>query len=195
MKKKRIVIAGVVSVVGVGLLSGAYLAGVVVADPTTTPEYTQMSRELSGERAELASASEEVSDLEQQLSESQAQVEALSSTVPDNGESGDDPAVSSGAALAPRNLKLGVQVRSKECFGSAGCNVSVQIEPSYVGTQDVSEGSWDITYEIRGGEDGPIVETMTLDGGSFSFPEEQLLSTRSSGTKLRAVVIRVQARS
>jgi hypothetical protein len=115
--------------------------------------------------------------------------------VPDNGESGDEPAVSSGAALAPRNLKLGVQVRSKECFGSAGCNLTVQIEPSYVGTQDVSEGSWDVTYEIRGGVDGPIVETMTLESGSFSFPEEQLVSTRSSGTKLTAVVIRVQTRS
>lgn len=187
--------AGVVSVVGVGLLVGAYLVGLVVVDPTTTPEYAQMSRELAGERAELASVSEGLSDLEQQLAESQAQVEALTSTVPDNGESGDEPAVSSGAALAPRNLKLGLQVRSKECFGSAGCNLTVQIDPSYVGSQDVSEGSWDITYEIRGGVDGPIVETMTLESGSFSFPEEQLVSTRSSGTKLKAVVIRVQTRS
>jgi hypothetical protein len=53
MTKKRAVMAGVVSVVGVGLLVGAYLVGLAVADPTTTPEYAQMSKDLAGERAEL----------------------------------------------------------------------------------------------------------------------------------------------
>ena len=71
--------------------------------------------------------------------------------------------------------------------------MTVQISPQYVGTQDASSGSWEITYEIRGGEDGTIVETMTLEDGTFTFPEEQSLSTRSSATKLTAVATSVSA--
>ncbi|MBU1801363.1 MAG: hypothetical protein KKA97_03790 [Actinobacteria bacterium] len=90
-------------------------------------------------------------------------------------------------AIAPRNIKIGLKTREKSCFGSAGCNVTVQADPDYVGNQDASAGSWEITYEIRGGEDGPIIETMTLIDGTFTFSEEQYVSTSSSSTELEAV--------
>jgi hypothetical protein len=88
-------------------------------------------------------------------------------------------------------MKLTVRVRSKECFRAAGCNVTVQIDPSYVGNQDVTTGSWEMTYELRGGEDGPVIETMTLESGTFSFPEEQFVSTTSSASPITAVVTEV----
>jgi hypothetical protein len=110
---------------------------------------------------------------------------------PSPGAAAAEPAVSGGAALAPRNIKLGVRVRSKECFGSAGCLVTVQIDPSYVGDQDLSTGSWEMTYELRGVEDGPVIEMMTLESGTFSFPEEQDVSTTSSSSPITAVVTEV----
>lgn len=164
---------------GVGLLGGTLLS-----DPTTSAEYKSLAKDLEA-------ASSRSGELQRELTSAQAQVEALTSESQDAGGSSNAPAVSEGAALAPRNLKIGLRTRQKECFGSAGCNVTVQIVPRYVGTQDVSTGSWEITYEIRGAEDGPQIETMTLEHGTFSFPEEQSLQTRTSNDKLTAAVTEV----
>lgn len=84
-----------------------------------------------------------------------------------------------------------LKIRSKECFGSAGCNVGFQIDPQYLGFADVSTGTYDITYRVDGGEDGPMINTFQLEDGQASFPSEELASTPSSTTKLRARVISV----
>lgn len=93
--------------------------------------------------------------------------------------------------VRPRDFKFGVKIREKECFGSAGCNVVYQINPRYIGADDLSEGTWDITYRITGPEDGPALNTMRLEDGTFSFDEEEFASTPSSSTVLRAHVTRV----
>jgi hypothetical protein len=182
-----------------GLTAGAFVVGRVTVDPTATDEYQAQSTKLKSAQTELttveqqlATSSDEIETLKGDLSEAEAQVDALTADLP-AGESPNEPALSDGVAIAPRNVKIAVKTRSQQCFGSAGCNVTVQVDPDYVGNQDVSTGSWEITYEIRGGEDGPIIETMTLTDGTFTFPEEQSLSTTSSGTKLKAVVTDVAA--
>lgn len=194
MTKKRIAAA----IVGIAIAVGAFVGGMFVPDPTDSDEYKSLAERLRDRESALFDAEEDLesaqgnlSDVEARLSEAELQVDALTSTAQDSGEASGEPAVSGGAAVAPRNFKLGLRTRSKQCFGSAGCNVTVQVAPSYVGSQDVSSGSWEITYEIRGGEDGPQVETMTLENGTFSFPEEQDLSTTSSGVRLEAVVTEV----
>ncbi|MBT9276120.1 hypothetical protein KMZ32_18760 [Phycicoccus sp. MAQZ13P-2] len=96
-----------------------------------------------------------------------------------------DPVV---ADLAPADFKLGVKIKRRKCFGSAGCNVTYVIEPEYVGFADVSTGSYDITYEVSGVEDGPAVNTMTLEDGTMSFDSEESASTTSSKAKLKAKV-------
>jgi len=93
--------------------------------------------------------------------------------------------------VKPRDFKLGVKIRQKECFGSAGCNVVYQINPKYVGSDDLSVGTWDITYRVTGPEDGPSVNTMRLEDGTFSFDEEEVASTPSTSTVLTARVTRV----
>jgi len=85
-----------------------------------------------------------------------------------------------------------VKIREKECFGSAGCNVTYQIDPDYVGVEDIGDGTWDITYRVSGPEDGPTINTMDLEDGTFSFDEEETTSTPSSSTKLKATVTRVE---
>jgi len=172
----------------VAVLTGAaFFGGRLSVDPTTSKEFRAQAKELQTNRSQVVS-------LGSQLSDAQAQVDALVADVPeDEGGGPTDPAMSGGHALAPRNIKIGLKVRSKECFGSAGCNLEVQIDPNYVGDQDLSNGSWDITYEIRGGEDGPVVETMTLEDGTFSFPESQSVSTSSTSTQLTAVATSVDS--
>ncbi|KRC53036.1 MULTISPECIES: hypothetical protein [unclassified Nocardioides] len=161
-------------------------------DPTSSDQYESQTEKLEAAGRDLDSAHEEINTLSDQVSDAEAQVDALLADQPP-GEGADEPALSDGVAIAPKNIKIALRTRSKECFGSAGCLVTVQADPNYVGTQDASTGSWEITYEIRGGEDGPVIETMTLTDGTFTFPEEQSLETASSGTRLQAVVTEVYA--
>lgn len=191
--------AGVIVALSVALAAGAFVVGRVTGDPKSADAYQAQSTKLDSVETELSTANDklkasenEVEVLAGAVSDAEAQVDALTAAIP-AGESSDEPALSDGVAIAPRNIKIGINTRSQQCFGSAGCNVTVQVDPDYVGTQDASTGSWEITYEIRGGEDGPIIETMTLTDGTFSFPEEQNLSTTSSSTKLKAVVTSVAA--
>jgi hypothetical protein len=61
-----------------------------------------------------------------------------------------------------------------------------QIAPDYVGDVDISSGSYEVTYRVLGGEDGPQINTFTLDSGTASFDQEESISTPSSATSLRA---------
>jgi hypothetical protein len=91
---------------------------------------------------------------------------------------------------------LKIKTTDKQCFGSAGCNVTVKITPQYAGaSRDAlpDEGTIDITYKVTGDESGPITGTATaqLADGTVDTPEESL-STRSSGTKITATVTDVE---
>jgi hypothetical protein len=194
MNKKTIIAAVVAVIVAVA----AFFGGMTASDPKDSSEYKALARDLKDtekdlrvKEEELASTIDDLADSESELTDAKAQLDALTSEALDSGVAVGEPAVSGGAAVAPRNFKIGVRIRSKECFGSAGCIVEVQIVPDYVGQQDVSTGSWELIYELRGGEDGPVIETMTLESGTFSFPEEQSLDTRSSSTPITAVVTEV----
>jgi hypothetical protein len=59
-----------------------------------------------------------------------------------------------------------LRVTSKQCFGSAGCNVEYDVIPKWAGDQPAADarldGEYDLTYAVTGSEDGPIVETMTV---------------------------------
>jgi hypothetical protein len=59
-----------------------------------------------------------------------------------------------------------LRITSKQCFGSAGCNVEYDVIPKWAGDQPAADaqldGKYDLTYAVTGSEDGPIVETMTV---------------------------------
>ncbi|WP_091178192.1 hypothetical protein [Microlunatus flavus] len=91
------------------------------------------------------------------------------------------------------DFKLGVKTLSKECFGSAGCNVSFRIKPSYVGSQDLpTSGEIEVTYKITGLQD-PVENTFTVDGeGTITYTKEEDGQTQSKGDKLGAKVTDVE---
>jgi hypothetical protein len=92
---------------------------------------------------------------------------------------------------AKDDFELKVKTLSKHCFGSAGCNVTFRVSLGYRGVLGLDpDKTYEITYEIRGGEDA-MIGTVEATGDNYTLPDEDLISTRSSGARLRAVVIDV----
>jgi hypothetical protein len=82
----------------------------------------------------------------------------------------------------------------KQCFGSAGCNVTYRVTVGYPGAalNLDPDKTYELTYEVRGGEDGPVVNTLTVQGDSFETDQEELVSTSSSRSKLTVRVLSVE---
>jgi hypothetical protein len=89
------------------------------------------------------------------------------------------------AALSPKDFKIRVKVLTKKCFGSAGCNVTYRIDPEYVGSAPLPDGTVEVTYTVKGAED-PIINTFTIEDGEASFESEERASTSSSKKTLTA---------
>jgi len=90
------------------------------------------------------------------------------------------------AALTPADFTMELRTTERQCFGSAGCNVTVEPTLSYVGDWNGvdPDAVYEITYEIRGDESGPVIGTAELsDETSLSYTPT-LLSTASSGKKV-----------
>lgn len=90
------------------------------------------------------------------------------------------------------DFAVNVKVTSKQCFGSAGCNVEVKttlikglvtLDPAI---------TYDLTYELTGDESGPIVDTMEMTGDQYTGGGTKLISTPSSGTTIRARITSIE---
>jgi hypothetical protein len=85
--------------------------------------------------------------------------------------------------------RVGVKVKEQQCFGSAGCSVTVTIDPQYVGPDPLPDsGTVEVTYELSGDTSGPVVGTFTVEGGQVSYDKETDLDTKSAHTKIAAKV-------
>jgi hypothetical protein len=93
------------------------------------------------------------------------------------------PAVVSSPSPAPvvtpkvEDLQLTAKIKDKQCFGSAGCNVQFAIDLGYGGPPLDPDTTWEITYEVSGVEDGPLIGTLQVTGTQYTVPE------RSAQTK------------
>jgi hypothetical protein len=106
-------------------------------------------------------------------------------TTPPPAEPSDEPTVQ--ITPKPSHFHISIRTLKKACFGSAGCNVTYQINPAYVGPALGDDQTVTVTYEVRGGDD-PQINSFELEGTRASFSEEEFISTPSSSSKLRAVV-------
>lgn len=90
----------------------------------------------------------------------------------------------------PTDFAIEIIETRRACFGSAGCNVTYTINPTYVGTSlpDRSK-SYTIIYDVVGTED-PTTGSVKLSGDTFTFQEENSTSV-PAGAVLSAVVTRV----
>ncbi|MEU7781681.1 hypothetical protein [Micromonospora parva] len=85
------------------------------------------------------------------------------------------------------DFKLKVKTLRKQCFGSAGCNITYRIDVTYTGDGLDPSSTYEVTYEVKGAED-PIINTFEVTGDSASVQEEETASTKRSADKLAAVV-------
>lgn len=107
----------------------------------------------------------------------------------------DEPTTEEPATYKPSksDWQVGVKVKEKQCFGEAGCNVTVTIDPKYVGTTPLPDsGTIEVTYELSGDTSGPVVGTFTVEDHSASFDKETSLDTKSGSVKVKAKVTAVE---
>ena len=86
---------------------------------------------------------------------------------------------------------LKVKVTEKQCFGSAGCNITYRIEPSYGGLPLSESDEWLITYTVSGGTDGPQINSFTLRGTQIEYDADEFIQVKSTKTVLTAAVTAV----
>ncbi len=89
----------------------------------------------------------------------------------------------------PEDFSLEIIELSRSCFGSAGCNVTFKIAPTYSGPPTNASKSYRVVYEVRGGDDVKS-ENFTVHGTEASVKSESFISTPQNPT-LTAVVVRV----
>lgn len=94
------------------------------------------------------------------------------------------------------SFTIELRTTERHCFGSAGCNVTVEPEVTYVGdSADLDpEAVYEITYEIHGDEDGAVLETMELTDQTELSYTPSVVSTESSGTKVTVEITDVLTR-
>jgi hypothetical protein len=100
------------------------------------------------------------------------------------------PAVATYDNPTERDFKLKVKILRKQCFGSAGCNITYRIEVTYTGAGLDPSKTYEVTYEVKGAED-PIVNTLEVTGDSASVQQEESAGTKRSTDKLTAVATSV----
>jgi hypothetical protein len=91
------------------------------------------------------------------------------------------------------DFALTLKTTHKQCFGSAGCNVTVEPNLMYASMIPLDPDSTiSITYEVHGDESGLVVETMELTSQDQLSYKPVSISTASSSTKVYAKVTDVQ---
>lgn len=92
--------------------------------------------------------------------------------------------------LSADDFTMTLRTTDRQCFGSAGCNVTVEPKLEFTGSlMDVDpDAVYEITYEIRGGDSGPVIETGELmDKTTLNYTPTSI-STPSASTKITVEV-------
>ncbi|MEU9168862.1 hypothetical protein AB0D34_13855 [Streptomyces sp. NPDC048420] len=92
------------------------------------------------------------------------------------------------------SFSIDLRTTARQCFGSAGCNVTVEPELIYLGSSGVldPDAVYEITYEIHGDDSGPVIATAELtDQTSLSY-RPSLISTTSASTELSVEITNIQ---
>jgi hypothetical protein len=92
-----------------------------------------------------------------------------------------------------KDYSVDLAVQSKQCFGSAGCNVVVEPKLNALGASTLL---WecDITYSISGDESGELIETAYAQGGSSYRVDRTSMSTKNGKVVPKATVTAVSCR-
>ncbi|WOX08040.1 hypothetical protein [Streptomyces sp. N50] len=84
------------------------------------------------------------------------------------------------------SFTIGLRTTARQCFGAAGCNVTVEPDLTYLGDSEEidPDAVYEITYEIHGDESGPVIETAELSDGTSLNYTPSVISTASADTEV-----------
>lgn len=90
------------------------------------------------------------------------------------------------------DFTLKVKIISKQCFGSAGCNVRYKIQAGWDDSifRDIDE--CDVTYSVSGLEDSQMNTLTARKDGKYEADSEEFGSTSSSLKKLTAKATEIE---
>lgn len=116
--------------------------------------------------------------------------------VPSASHQGVSPAKStarppSAPPLSAKTLRLTVKITSKQCFGSAGCNLEWQVRAAIQSGTRIN-GPCDVTYEVHGLTDTQTYSMSVDSDGRYEQDSYQSGQTSSSAKKLTAKVTEVE---
>ncbi|MYX95726.1 hypothetical protein GT045_13115 [Streptomyces sp. SID486] len=97
----------------------------------------------------------------------------------------DDPAPRY-AGITVNSFTIKLRTTKRQCFGSAGCNMTLEPSLTYLGDSASinPHAVYEITYEIHGDESGPVIETAELSRQTRLNYTPSSISTASAGTRV-----------
>ncbi|MEV5846132.1 hypothetical protein AB0M32_29595 [Streptomyces sp. NPDC051985] len=93
------------------------------------------------------------------------------------------------------SFTIELRTTKRQCFGTAGCNVTVEPTLTYLGDSESidPDAVYEITYEIHGDESGPVIETAELSDRTSLNYTPSMISTASAGTNVSVEITDVTA--
>ncbi|MFG2638066.1 hypothetical protein ACGFX8_30315 [Streptomyces sp. NPDC048362] len=107
-----------------------------------------------------------------------------------------DP-IPSYADVDESSFTIKLKTTKRQCFGSAGCNLTVEPHLTFLGDSESIDpaAGYEITYEIHGDESGPVIETAELTEQTSLNHTPSMISTTSAATKVSVEITDVSAQS
>jgi len=90
-----------------------------------------------------------------------------------------------------KDIALTAKITDKQCFGSAGCNVTFNVDAEYVGPLLSEDDTWLVTYQVNGVDDGPVIGSFEFTGTKYTVTVENV-GTKSSKSKITIKVTDVE---
>jgi hypothetical protein len=106
------------------------------------------------------------------------------------------PSTVTGAAVAPSateapdiyptptDFRIDIIVTKEDCFGEAGCNITYEVDPNYIGTtplKELTKKSYRVLYQVEGG-DSPRMDSFTVTDGTHVHGDKSgYMSTSGEG--------------
>lgn len=86
---------------------------------------------------------------------------------------------------APEDFLIELDITEQQCFGSAGCNVTVEPSVTYLGLEPYDPNTtYRLTFEVTGGE-APVIQTLEFTGAEITYRPVRV-STESENYELSA---------
>ncbi|WP_132991678.1 hypothetical protein [Gordonia zhaorongruii] len=93
--------------------------------------------------------------------------------------------------VTPDDFILSVLVEEKRCFGSAGCNVTFSVTPTFMSSLSVLDGrSFKVLFEVSGTTD-TVFEKFTLTGNDMLIDSSLSAQVDTSESEITAHVTQV----